>query len=488
MSERTAALPATQELIDRIGWLGRLRTLAAAGVLVFVEVGRRVLPIHLDPRPLYAVVLVLAAYNLAVALTFRALHRRSAARAGSALRPAGSLARFLLPRPGTGMAYDREAGQAAVMAGAQIAVDLVILAALLHFSGGVENPLRALFVLHLVISAILLSRPATYLFATLGVALYAAVVLGELAGVLPHYPLYAHWRPEAYLDPWLVGTQLVLFGVLLYAAAYLGSEIEARLRWRQQDVVMLARQLAEKSERVEAAYRELSAVEHAKSEYMRKVAHELRGPLGTIRTALGVVLETPSAMPREKRLDLMRRAYRRSGELAQVTQELLSLARARTNSTSLARAALRPAAVAAAVIDELSPQAEQKGIALSVSTEASPSEIRGDAEGLADLMSNLLSNAIRYTPAGGRVDFRLGQAGSGLVVEVADTGIGIRQEDLPRIYDEFFRAQTAREAVPEGTGLGMAIVKAVVERHGGTIAVESVVGQGTRITVSIPAG
>jgi len=488
--ERPAVLPATQELIARIAWLGRLRSLAAAGVLVFVEVGRRTLGFQLDPRPIYALVVLLAGYNLAVALTYRAMRRRrhsGQSASGAGWQPAGPLARFLLPRLGPDMVYDREAGQAAVMAGSQIAADLLILAALLHFSGGVENPLRALFVLHLIISGILLSRSATYLFATLGVALYAAMVLGELYGVLPHYPLSAHWRPDAYLDPRLVGTHLFLFGVLLYVAAYLGSEIETRLRWRERYVVALARELAQKSDRAEAAYQELRTVERAQSEYMRKVAHELRGPLGTIRTALGVVLETPSAMPREKRLDLTRRAYRRSGELAQVTQELLTLARARSNSVAVMRSPLHPAAVAAPVIEELRPQAEKKEVALVVSTDAVP-EILGDAEGLADLMSNLLSNAIRYTPSGGRVDFHLRQAEGGLVIEVADTGIGIRQEDLPRIYEEFYRSRAAREAVPDGTGLGMSIVRAVVERHHGTISVESAVGTGTRVTVTIPRG
>jgi signal transduction histidine kinase len=112
----------------------------------------------------------------------------------------------------------------------------------------------------------------------------------------------------------------------------------------------------------------------------------------------------------------------------------------------------------------------------------------GDAEGLADVMGNLLGNAIRYTPAGGQVDFRMRQVGGALVIEVADTGIGISQQDLPRIYEEFYRSPAARETVPEGSGLGMSIVKAVVERHGGTISVESEVGKGTRFTVSIPAG
>lgn len=481
-----ASLPATQELIDRVGWFIWLRWLAVVAVLVVVEVARRALPITFYPGPLYLVVAALALYNLAVSLAFPAIRRPR--QAGGDWQPAGSLARIFLPSLGPAVQFDRDAGRAALFASLQIVVDLLFLAVLIHFSGGIENPLRVFFVLHLIIAAILLSRSAAYVFATVGLGFYAAVVLGELTGLLPHYPLHADWRPDAYLDATLVGTQLFFFAVMLYAAAYLGSAIEVRLQRREVDVIELSRQLAEKADHLAKAYALLSAAEKTKSQYMRKVAHELRGPLGMIRTALGAVLETPSAMPREQRLDLMRRAYRRSGELAEVTQQLLTLARARTNSAAVMRAPLQPVAVAATVIDEVRASAEKKGITLVVSADPSTGEILGDAEGLADLMNNLLSNAIRYTPSGGRVEFRLRQEGDGVAIEVADTGIGIRQEDLPKIYEEFYRSKAAREAVPEGSGLGMAIVKAVVDRHGGAIAVESAVGKGTRVTITIPRG
>ncbi len=231
---------------------------------------------------------------------------------------------------------------------------------------------------------------------------------------------------------------------------------------------------------------EVSAAEKAKSQQMRKVAHELRGPLGTIKTALSVVLELgPGAMSARTR-DLIHRAHRRAGELADVTQELLSLSRARGSKTVVQHTVVDPADVARRVLDEMWVQAKDRGVVLTADIGEEPKEMLGDPEGLADLMGNLLSNAIRYTPERGTVSFELCEVGGKLVIRVTDTGIGIAEEDLPRIYEEFFRSKLARAFTPDGSGLGMAIVKAVVEQHEGTISVESTRGHGTCVQVDIP--
>lgn len=490
MREKPIVLPATEELIARIGWFIRLRWVAIACIPVFVEVGRRVLPIQFYRGPVYGILAVLALYNL-VASALLPLVRGS--RAPSGVGPdereapsASRVARFLLPRIPGGLAYDRRAGRAAVFANAQITIDLFILAALLHFTGGVENPLRMFFVFHVIIASILLSRAATYGHATLGLALFAAVALGEFAGLLAHYSLQGHWRTEAYLELRLVMTQLFLLGVTLYAAAYMGTTIAVRLRRREVEVVVLSRQLEDKAATLERAYQEIREAERAKSQYMRKVAHELRGPLGTIKTALSVALDPRSGGTPERTADLVRRAEHRAGELATLTQELLSLARARGARTSVEFARVEPADLARKVADDLRPSAEEAGLTLSVAIPDGLPATMGDAEGLADLVTNLLANAIRYTPRGGRVSLDVRAHDDTIAIEVADTGIGIAEEDLPRVFDEFFRSRSAREHAADGSGLGMAIVRAVVDRHGGAVALESAVGRGTTARVSIP--
>lgn len=112
--------------------------------------------------------------------------------------------------------------------------------------------------------------------------------------------------------------------------------------------------------------------------------------------------------------------------------------------------------------------------------------MNGDGEGLGDLLSNLLGNAIRYTPTGGRVCLTMREEEGQLLVEVADTGIGIEEKALGRIFDEFYRSEAARANTADGSGLGLAIVKAVVGQHRGTIEVESEVGRGTPFRVRMP--
>ncbi len=489
MREKPMILPVTEELIERIGWFIRLRWVAVACTLAFVELGRRVLPIQFYRGPVYGILLILALYNLVASLLLPIMRRPrdpAAPEAEGAAR--GGLAWFLLPRLPAGFTYDREARRAALFANAQITADLVILAALLHFTGGIENPLRVFFVFHVIIASILLSQPATYVHATLGLFLFAAVALGELLGWLPHFPLEGHWRPQGYLDPALVTTQLFLLGVTLYVTAYLGTTIAVHLRTREVEVLVLSRQLEDKAAHLQTAYQEVSEAERAKSQYMRKVAHELRGPLGTIKTALSVALQTAPDAPADSTQDLIRRAEHRAGELATLTQELLSLARARGGRTGVDLGPVHPAALGRKVVDDLRPSADAAGVTLVTWIADGMAPTEGDAEGLADLVTNLLSNAIRYTPRGGRVTIDLQERGGALVIEVADTGIGIPAEDLPRIYDEFFRSRTARDFVADGSGLGMAIVKAVVDRHGGRIEIESAVGRGTTVRVEIPMG
>jgi signal transduction histidine kinase len=251
---------------------------------------------------------------------------------------------------------------------------------------------------------------------------------------------------------------------------------------------VLSRQLGEKADRLQAAYTEVRNAERVKSQYMRKVAHELRGPLGTIKTALSVVLgsapETMAAPDRE----LVRMAHARAGELAAVTQQLLSLARARGTKAAVEPVPVDLGAVATLVVEKLKRRADERRVTVTAEIPGDPVQMQGDPEALGDLISNLLENAIRYNPDGGTVWFRVRGGPGEVAFDVRDTGIGIPEEDLPRIFEEFYRSKGAREFAPDGSGLGMAIVKAAVEQHRGSISVESTPGRGTHVRVTLPRG
>jgi len=488
--ESPRALPATEVLIGRIRWLVRLRWVAVAGSLLFIDLAGRFLPIRLEEPPLLIVLALLASYNLGAELLLARLRRDALARGNGDRGPeqVGRLAHLLLPKTPPGIEYyDRQAAQAAVLASVQIALDLCFLAGLLHFAGGVENPLWVFLVFHVIVASILLSTPATYGVATFGLVLMAVVALGESTGVLPHHSLEGYWLPGLYRDHALVGAQVFLLGVTLFTAAYLATSIAGRLRRREIDVVVLVHHLEKKAEHLEEAFQDVQAAERAKSHYMRKVAHELRVPLGTIKTALNVALRVaPGSMPQQT-TDLIHRAERRAGELAEMTRELLSLSLAKRGEAVQEPVPVQLGEVAQAVMEEMDARAVDSGVALSKRIPETLPRISGSPEELADLLRNLVGNAIRYTPSGGSVELRMDVEGDEVMVEVEDTGIGIGEADLPRVFDEFYRSFQARQLVPGGSGLGLPIVKAVVERHGGRIVLESREGKGTCAKVWLPA-
>ncbi len=475
-------LPAAAELVERIEWLIRLRWIAVVGVVATVEAAHRLLGIGLPLGPLYAVTAVLAGYNLVLVLVVR---RLQPVRSTGAVRPAGSFAHGVL-RVLWRMDLDVDAPQAAALANIQISADLVLLAALLHFSGGIENPFILFFIFHIIIASILLSPRATFVQATIGFTLISAVALGECFGLLTHYPLAGMWTADGYRKLTVVGAELLVLGVTLYLSVYMGTTIASHLREREREVARLSSEVSEKASLLEAAYRKVRQSERVKSQYMRKVAHELRGPLGTIKTALQVVLQGLAGEIPERSRDLVSRAERRAGELAQMTKDLLVLSRAREGRQATEMAPVKLDQIVEDVVAESRPAAKRAGVTLRRAVAAGLGEVRGDPAALLQLVGNLVANGIRYTPRGGSVDVRLSRTAHFLRLEVEDTGIGIPQEDVPRVFDDFFRSANARERVPEGTGLGLSIVKAVAEEHGGAVSLDSKPGHGTRFAVEFP--
>ncbi|NJD09017.1 MAG: HAMP domain-containing histidine kinase [Gemmatimonadetes bacterium] len=485
------ALRATDVLLGRNAWLIRLRWIAVLATLGFTHLAPWLLPIQIQVGRITQLALALAAYDLAAWIDLRRRLREDAAiQAGTSPPPDGANqpcapGRWLLPRTYLGtLPYDWEAGCSAVFALLQIVLDLVFLTALLHFTGGIENPAWVFFTFHVIFASVLLSATATYAIASFAVALLCALNLGEVNGWLPHYSLGV--SGALYAQPGLIAAYLLLQAATLYTTAYLASSIAARLRRREVDVLMLTRYLGDKAERLEAAYQELSVAEKAKSAYMRKVAHELRQPLGVVKTALSVVLQDTGPELDPQTRSLIERAARRAGGLAEMTQELLSLSRARAGRAAVELTPVEIAGIAARVLDEQHHRAQEAGVSLSVELQIGLPPVIGDAEGLADMMGNLIGNAIRYTPAGGSVWFRARRGADRLVIEVEDTGIGVPAADRDRSFDEFYRTAAAREHSQQGSGLGLAIVKAVVEQHQGTITVEDRDGGGTRFRVELP--
>ena len=449
--------PLKLELVERIDWLIRLRWIAVAATLAGILVARQVEP-TLPLLPLVAVTGIVAGYNVLFLL----------------------YARRLWQRRGTGIRRRRSPTFAAV----QIVFDLLALTALLHFSGGIENPFGIFLVFHVIIASILLSRRASLRVALLASVLYAALVLAEGTGWLMHYHLPQLADSQRYAHLVYVLSQAVALTMTLLLAAAMAASVSERLRLRTQDL-MQANQVCEvnRGELSEMNER-LRQLDAARTQFIMMVTHELRAPVGAIISALDLVLGG-YAQP-EKQREMLTRAQARAHELLNLIRDLLELSRARRITGPAQGVAVPADQMLESVVGLMRVEAEAKGLSLEVNVAPGLPPVLATTDQLKSIWTNLISNAIKYSDAGGRITIALAQDGDQVLGSVQDTGIGIAPEDVPRLFEEFFRTEQARAMVQRGTGVGLAIVKRAVESFGGRVWAESELGKGSTFTFSLP--
>jgi signal transduction histidine kinase len=449
--------PIDVELSQRIHWLIQLRWLASSAVIYVTFMSVQLLGVSLDPVPLYLIGAAIAGYNSLFSIGLKLAE----------VRPGPERFR-----------------QAKIIAHAQIVLDLFFLTLLIHFSGGVENPLAFFFIFHVIIASILLSRRETFLQVTVANLLYGGLILGEFTGVIRHVDFIA---PQLTSDGLFVVSSLLVFAGTLYLAAYMATSIVGRLLERDREALALAQQLQEKARELEGACEQLTQLERLKSEYLRKVSHEVRNPLGTIHLTLGMLRENMGDQAPLQQTDRILAAERQTEALLRLVDDLLMLSRTREARLFTERKQVSLPEVVARVIDLNMPRAVARHVGLSSKVPAGMPFLYADPEAVEQLLSNLVSNALNYTPAAGRVEVTADVVGEALELRVSDTGIGIPSAELSKIFGEFYRAENARRFRDEGTGLGLSIVRAIVDAHGGAIDVKSQVGFGTTFTVLLPA-
>jgi signal transduction histidine kinase len=212
------------------------------------------------------------------------------------------------------------------------------------------------------------------------------------------------------------------------------------------------------------------------------IAHELRTPLSVILGYTEALSDNKLAGTTEV-YDTM---YGEAQLLGHLIEELRTLSLADADELPLNRQDCRPEALLERIIAAQAPLAAEKGIALRAQPSADLPAVNVDPERMAQVLGNLVSNALRYTPQGGEVVLTAEKQNGGVALSVRDTGPGIAPEDLPRVFDRFYRGDRSRQQTQGESGLGLAIAKSLVEAHGGSIRVESTPGQGATFIVTLP--
>jgi len=273
--------------------------------------------------------------------------------------------------------------------------------------------------------------------------------------------------------------------ISLLVVARLTGILRALERIRLQE--RTARSLAEEAQWQLAVQNDrLVEADRLKDEFVALISHDLRTPLTSIVGYVELVLDEGVDPP----LDEERRSYlqvvERSAErLLRLVDDLLFVARLQSGNVALEPSTIDLAEAAAKAVEEARPRANQKGLAISFSGDTAV-HIDADRGRIFQLLDNLISNAIKFTPEGGGVDVRAVRTPGGGMLEVSDTGIGLAPDDLERVFERFFRSDRATDRQIPGTGLGLFIARAITEAHGGHITASSAAGAGTTSRVELP--
>jgi len=353
----------------------------------------------------------------------------------------------------------------------QIVTDLIILTLIIHYSGGVENPLILFYFFHLIIASSIFSAFQSYIYAVFAIVLAALLGLLECYAVIPHYQLEGLVAHDLYKSVFYVFGA----GFIFACTAVL--------------IVSLSHMIIHRSIRSEETYVktniELENKDKLKNEYVLRVTHDIKGHIAAILSCLEVVRSKATGPLNNVQEEFANRAFKRTEILSGFTKDLLNLTRKRLKHDSeFEEFALYD------LIDKVLAQTQMlikdKEIIFSYYIDKSVQTITGNPFTIEELYSNLLMNAIKYTPQNGRIELTVKSRINHIVTEISDSGIGIPKEELIKVFDEFYRASNVPRDIKTGSGLGLSIVKQIIKDHNGQIWVTSEPGVWTKFTFLLP--
>jgi signal transduction histidine kinase len=259
----------------------------------------------------------------------------------------------------------------------------------------------------------------------------------------------------------------------------------AQVTGGSSELTELAVQFNAMAERLEESIDIIRRDRDRSRDFLADVSHELRTPIAALRT-FNELLQQQAADDPDARAEFLESSAQQIERLDWLAQNLLELSKL---DSGLVMLDLRPDDLRAAVesaVEQARPAAKRRGIELTLSVPDRPLRIRHDPQRIGQVVTNLVGNALKFTPRGGSVEVAVRPKLEGAEIEVSDTGVGIGASELPHIFDRFYRGTLANEARGSGSGLGLAIVRSIVDMHGGNVTVESRLGKGSRFLVTLP--
>lgn len=355
-------------------------------------------------------------------------------------------------------------------------LDFLALTAAIWLVGGCRSPFVAFYILHVIVSSLLLSRRGAVLLVGLAYLLLALLVLGEWTGVAPpRMPTGAIAGAEPLSGTYAL-TILLVYGTLFGLTSFLLLGLTESLRLGER--------------RIHMANDELHRLSEQRRDFLHIAVHNLKAPLGAVTMFLKNILDELGGPVTPRQQEWIVRCLKRLEDQAVFLQEMQTLSSLENEIISSTFTPIELSRVIEGLVDEYRDLAHDRRQELELSVEQHVPAVLGNARLLREAVVNYISNAIKYTPEDGQIEVRLLHPDPATVrVEVVDDGEGISEGDQRRLFEEFVRLIKPGSAAEKakGTGLGLSLVKRIALAHGGSVGVESEVGRGSTFYLELPA-
>lgn len=341
----------------------------------------------------------------------------------------------------------------------QMLMDLISLALLIYFTGGIESPLVFLFIFHMIIGSLILPGRVIYTLAVLVFLSFGILSYLEYTDIIIHHQLEGFLGFNLYDNPKYITIFTSVFGFVIFAGVYLTNGIAKQLYSLEQDLL--------------ESFDKLEAAEKGKQKYIMAVVHEIKTPLTAVISYLGIINGKMLGEVNPEIDEKLKRAYVRSEEAVELINNVLRISKLRLLDEVI-KEEIQIDNLVQKIVHIKQSVIDSKNLTFNlIDTRSEKKPFYGDKFLFELVISNLLGNAIKYTPANGKVETSLKDYKKGIEIVINDNGIGIPKDDIDKLFGDFFRASNIKGKGIEGTGLGLSIVKQIVEKHDGTISIES---------------
>ncbi len=356
-----------------------------------------------------------------------------------------------------------------------ITVDLLFITVGLWFVGGPKSPFQSFYLLHLMLASVLLSRRAAFAHALSAYAQFSVLVLGEWFGLIPMRFPEGAVNNAAPLDGRFVLTVLFAQAVLMGLSVFLVTGLAVLLR--------------EGEGRIQQANAQMTRLSAMRQGFLQITVHDLKAPVAAAAMLLRNVTDGLCGPLTGKQEEWLGKCHRRLNELVALLYDFEVLAMLDSETVEKQRRPVDVNGVLRRVAEECQEIAQAHSHTVEFSMRSGIGCVLGIERLIHEAVANLVTNAIKYTPEGGMIMLRAVRIDKTITIEVKDNGIGIAEEDRPRLFGEFVRLSRGKDQTrnPPGSGLGLSIVKRVVDLHGGRVELESAVGVGSIFRMVFPA-